>query len=79
MIDTTDSGFQIYADRERSKDEWLYGTPAKVRVVESSLALGPHVLIIEGQNVVQLNLTEAKMVQEALAVFISEVPSRWET
>ncbi len=79
MTDTTDSGFQIYAERTRSKDEWLYGRPATVKVVESSIARGPHVFIFEGaENSIHLNLTEAKMVQEALGRFIAEVPDRWE-
>ncbi len=78
MIETTDRGFHIYGKRERSGEEYLFGKPATVSVVESSLARGPHVHIFEGEDGVQLNLAEAKMVQEALGRFIAEVPDRWE-
>ncbi len=78
MIDTTNRGFHIYGKRERSEDEYLFGKAATISVVESSLARGPHVHIFEGEDSVQLNVAEAKMVQEALALFIAEVRDRWE-
>lgn len=69
----TGRGFRVFAVRERSEDEWLYGEPVSVYVVESSLAgRGPHVRIYEGTEGVQLNLDEAAMVARALMQFIEE-------
>ena len=73
MPDRTERGFRIFMTRERTEDEILYGKPATVSVVESSIAArGPHVRIYEGDDGVQLNLTEARAVADALALFCSE-------
>lgn len=73
MPDVTSRGFRIFMSRERSDEEWLYGKPATVSVVESSLAMrGPHVRIYEGDDGVQLSLLEARAVADALALFCAE-------
>lgn len=73
--DYTERGFRVFGTRARPEGENLYGqTLGRVTVLESSLAgRGPHVRIYApGDEQVHLNYDEAKLVRDALSVFITE-------